>query len=118
MVRLLRGFCGAAAGDDAFDQFISDDAAEDDQADDPEIELCWDSENVDGVVEHAHDGRADDHANDGSFAPTQRTAAEDRSGDGVKLVKFAEASGLMVERRMFPFMFLFSSPPVCCSSTS
>ena len=44
------------------DQFVGDNADKDYRADDGEFELRGNAENIDGVVEHAHDGGADNNA--------------------------------------------------------
>ena len=81
-------------GGHALDQFISDHAAQDDGADDGELDVVVGGDQRDGVAQHLHEGGTDDNACDGSLAAAQAASTQDGSGDGVEFVEIAEIDGL------------------------
>src|SRR5437867_7207026 len=85
---------GPASYSQTLYQLVHNDPGQNDSANDGELKMRRDAQDVDGVVKDAHHGRADDHSEDGPLATTQAAATEHGGRDGVEFVKVPQPGRL------------------------
>src|SRR6202020_2350056 len=68
---------------------VGENADQDDRPHNGEIERAWDAEQIDEVLENLKQNGAEHDAEDRALAAAERTAAENRSRNSVKLIEIA-----------------------------